>query len=191
MNSNLSLTSFIRSITTMSEEQAIEIANQFTEVSFQKGQKVLEIGQVSKEYYFIESGLLRAFLYDIEGNEVTNDFFIEQNVAFEVTSFFNQSPSQINIEAVIDTVGLKIEFAKLNELFHNIPAFREFGRAVLVREFMASKQRNYNMITKTAEQRYHQLVVNKPQIIQYAPLKHVASYLGITDSTLSRIRAKN
>lgn len=184
------LKAYIQKTVSIPDPQAEEIAKCFSPFQFSKMEQMLSIGKVSNDYYFIEEGLIRAYLYDLEGNEVTTDFFTENNVAFEVTSFFSQTPSQTNFEAVIETRGYKISFEELNGLFHSIPAFREFGRAVLVREFMASKQRNYNIITKTAEQRYHQLIQTKPQIIQYAALKHVASYLGITDSTLSRIRAK-
>ncbi|HEY0751463.1 MAG TPA: Crp/Fnr family transcriptional regulator, partial [Chitinophagaceae bacterium] len=71
---------------------------------------------------------------------------------------------------------------------HSIPEFREFGRSILVRGFSNLKLRMLSMITETAEQRYASLLQHNPEIFQYAPLKYIASYLGITDSSLSRIR---
>lgn len=187
---NNQLVEFILQITPMAGEEAISIANNFESFALKKGDLILEKGKVSDDYLFLQEGLLRSYLFDLEGNEVTTDFFIEKNVAFEVTSFFNRAPSEIYMEAITDCKGYKISFNQLNKLFHERPAFREMGRAILVREFIASKKRNYAMINQTAEQRYQNLVVNKPLILKHAPLKQIASYLGITDSTLSRIRAK-
>jgi ribosomal protein L10 len=73
-------------------------------------------------------------------------------------------------------------------LFHSIPEFREFGRAMLVKEFSMYKQRTLSLINQTAEERYKELISTGKEIFQYAQLKHIASYLGITDTSLSRIR---
>jgi methionyl-tRNA synthetase len=79
-------------------------------------------------------------------------------------------------------------FEKLDHLFHSEPEFREFGRAVLVKEFVAYKQRTLSMINKSAEERYANLMETNGEIFKFAQLKHIASYLGITDTSLSRIR---
>jgi len=76
----------------------------------------------------------------------------------------------------------------LQTLFHNIPEFREFGRMILVKGFIAFKQRALSLINETAEQRLENLIKVRPEIFQKAPLKNIASYLGITDTSLSRIR---
>lgn len=171
-------------------EDAKYISEQFKPFEVKKGDLILQIGKVSDDYMFIDEGLLRSYLLDLDGNEVTTDFYVEQSFAFEITSFFNRTPSETNMEAITDCKGYKINFQQLNQAFHNKSSFRELGRAILVREFIASKKRNYSMINQTAEQRYQNLISNKPQILKQAPLKQIASYLGITDSTLSRIRAK-
>lgn len=186
----IKLINFILSIVPIPLEDAEYISNYFHHFKIKKGDFILQKGNVSDDYIFLQEGLIRSYLHDLEGNEVTTDFFIENNVAFEITSFFNRTPSETNMEAVTDCVGYKINYSHLNELFHNKPAFREFGRSILVREFIATKKRNYSMINQTAEDRYKNLLFNKPQILKHAPLKQIASYLGITDSTLSRIRAK-
>lgn len=178
------------SIVPIPKEDAVYISDQFKPFDVKKGDLLLQIGQISDEYLFIEEGLLRAYLIDLEGNEVTTDFYTEQNFAFEVTSFFNRTPSETNIEAITDCKGYKINFQQLNQAFHHKPSFRELGRAILVKAFIASKKRNYAMINQTAEQRYQHLISKTPQILKQAPLKQIASYLGVTDSTLSRIRAK-
>ena len=73
-------------------------------------------------------------------------------------------------------------------LFHSIYEFREFGRMILVKGFISFKQRTLSLINESAEQRYETLITARPEIFQRAPLKYIASYLGITDSSLSRIR---
>jgi CRP-like cAMP-binding protein len=73
-------------------------------------------------------------------------------------------------------------------LFHSIPEFREFGRANLVNAYAGLQERTLSMINLTAEQRYENLIASQPEIFQHSPLKYIASYLGVTDSSLSRIR---
>jgi CRP-like cAMP-binding protein len=131
---------------------------------------------------------MRAFAYDTNGNEITTNFYSGNQVVFEVSSFFNRSPSKENIQCLTDCEGWCITYEQLNALFHTLPDFREFGRSVLVKGFASLKTRMLSMITETAEERYAQLLKSDPEIFQRAPLKYIASYLGITDTSLSRIR---
>lgn len=160
----------------------------FTEKTMAKGSLLLKEGLVANEYLVLESGFLRAYTHNHEGEEVTTAFFAPGAVVFEVASFFNRTPSKENIQALADSKGWVLTFEGLNHLFHAHPAFREFGRAVLVKGFAALKDRTLSMINQTAEQRYLSLLRTNPAIFQQAPLKQIASYLGITDTSLSRIR---
>ncbi|WP_109436554.1 MULTISPECIES: Crp/Fnr family transcriptional regulator [Aquimarina] len=190
MNTRDLLIKFILSIVPIARNEAQEIANTFHPIKLKKGEFLLRENQTNDDYFYLEKGLMRTFLFDLEGNEITTDFFTEDNIVFEVTSFFNRVRSEANIHAITDCYGFSISYEELNTLFHDKPAFRDFGRAILVKEFMASKKRNYGMINRTAEERYQNLLTAKPQILQYSPLKYIASYLGVTDSTLSRLRKK-
>jgi CRP-like cAMP-binding protein len=109
-------------------------------------------------------------------------------MVFEVASFFQRQPSQETFEAITNCTGWVLAYEKLNALFHALPEFREFGRAMLVKGFIGFKIRTISLINKTAEERYELLLNSKPEIFQHAPLKYIASYLGITDTSLSRIR---
>ena len=160
----------------------------FEEKELPRNSLHLKEGMVSNEYMILETGFLRAFTHDTEGNDVTTGFYGPGQVVMEVASFFHRTPSRENIQALADTKGWVITFEKLNGLFHAHPAFREFGRSVLVKGFAALKERMLSMINETAEQRYLGLLQKNPDIFQQAPLKHIASYLGITDTSLSRIR---
>jgi CRP-like cAMP-binding protein len=182
------LSAFFQSTGAISSTRAKEIADQFGELAFSKNDFLLREGQVSNDYLFLSEGYMRGFAHDSEGNEVTTTFFSPGQVVFEVSSFFTRSKSRENIQALTDGEGWTITFEQLNHLFHSMPEFREFGRSVLVRGYASLKARMLNMITTTAEERYAQLLQSTPDIFLHAPLKHIASYLGITDSSLSRIR---
>jgi CRP-like cAMP-binding protein len=182
------LAQYFNSIMPVGQAKAEEIASNFTPVSYKKGEQLLRQEQVSNEFIFLEEGCIRSYLYDLEGNEVTMNFYGTLEPVIEVSSFFLRLPSEEYMETIADSKGCMITFPKLNELFHSVPEFREIGRAMLVRGFVQFKKRTLSMINKTAEERYAALMQNNPQVFQYASLKHIASYLGITDSSLSRIR---
>ncbi|HEX8313728.1 MAG TPA: Crp/Fnr family transcriptional regulator [Flavisolibacter sp.] len=160
----------------------------FEEKELYKHSFLLREGSVSNEYMILETGFLRAFTHDTEGADVTTNFYGPGGLVLEPASFFHRTPSRENIQALTDSRGWVITFEKLNMLFHAHPAFREFGRSVLVKGFAALKERMLFMINEKAEQRYLLLLQNNPDIFQQAPLKHIATYLGITDTSLSRIR---
>lgn len=187
MNRDL-LTSFIRAHLPAPANVLTDIVEHFDEKHIPKNGFLAEQDKVANEYLFLEKGFMRAFTFDTQGNDVTTGFYSSPGIVFEVDSFFNRSRSIENIQALTDCEGFVLTYEQLNNLFHSIPAFREFGRSMLVKGFIAFKQRTLSLINKTAEERYQELISNRPEIFQYAPLKHVASYLGITDSSLSRIR---
>ncbi|NGF57929.1 Crp/Fnr family transcriptional regulator [Parapedobacter sp. SGR-10] len=159
-----------------------------TRIELPKGSFLLQKGQIANEYYIMDSGLVRTYLYDFEGNDITTGFIGNVEVVIEVASIFQRVPTQEYMQCLTDCVLWKIDFDTFQELFHQIPAFREWGRAWMAFELYRSKMRAAEMITEPATKRYLRLIEDKPQIIQQAPLKHIASYLGVTDSSLSRIR---
>jgi len=168
--------------------KAKEIADLFEEKQMNKGEIFLKEGQVSNQYLILNDGFLRAYSFDLDGNEVTTGFHNKLYPVFEVASFFNRTPSKENIQALTDCDGWMITYDQLNMLFHSIPEFRNFGRSILVKGFASLKVRMLSMITATAEERYVALLQSNPEVFQYAPLKQIASYLGVTDTSLSRIR---
>jgi CRP-like cAMP-binding protein len=183
-----SLHRFLESSGKVSSNRAIEIGEVFEECSFNKNELFLKEGKISNGYFVLTEGFMRSYVTDINGNDVTIAFHASVRPVFEVASFFNHMPSMENIEALLPCKGWLINYEQLNHLFHTVPEFREFGRWVLVNGFTAFKLRTLSMITETAEQRYASLLQSHPEVFQYAPLKYIASYLGITDTSLSRIR---
>ncbi|MBH8557239.1 Crp/Fnr family transcriptional regulator [Hymenobacter negativus] len=188
---NEKLTQFFQSMGPISAGQAADIASVFVPKAIGKHEFLLQAGRVSDEYLFLDSGFVRAFAYDTNGHDVTTGFYASGQVVFEVASFFNRTPSQEYIQALTDCTGWAITHQQLNALFHARPEFREFGRAVLVRGYAALKSRMLALITEPAAARYASLLRASPEILQHAPLKTIASYLGVTDTSLSRIRKGN
>jgi len=185
---NQKLIQFLKNSNLVSQKTAEEIANTFTPKELKRNEFLFKEGRICNEYFFLESGFIRAFAHDIDGNDVTTNFYSPNQVVFEVSSFFNRVISKENFLAIADSEGWAITYDQLNTLFHSMHEFREFGRAILVKGFSSLKIRMLSMITETAEQRYDTLLKTNPEIFQHAALKHIASYLGVTDTSLSRIR---
>jgi CRP-like cAMP-binding protein len=170
------------------DEQSLQIiADQFEGKTLQKDDYLLKEGKVSG-YFFLSEGFLRVFTFDTDGNEVTTYFYSQNSVVFDAASFFLKLPSSENIQAMTECKVYVTNFEKLNQLFHTVAAFREFGRQMIVQEFVAYKQRTLAMINQSAETRYLKLIETNKDVFQYAHLSHIASFLGISERTLNRIR---
>lgn len=182
------LFAFIRAHANMTDQRMHDIASRFTPCALAKGDPLLREGEVNDRYVVISNGWVRSFMIDPDGDEVTTAFTGPGQVVFDADSFFMRTPARERIVALSDVAGFELSFAGLNGSFHEFPEFREMGRAILVRIMVAEKQRMLSMIGDSAEQRYAMLVRTRPQLFQHAQLKHIASYLGVTDSSLSRIR---
>lgn len=187
MQERIVLTEFYKN-SGLSDEDMKTVVDSFERVTFKKGEILLREGQIAHDYNIIESGLMRSFAIDTKGNEITTAFYSKRKLVLEVSSFFLRVPTKENIQAMADSVCWRIRFEKFQELFHSIQAFREVSRGRLVNGYFALKNRNLSIITDSAESRYLQLLKEHPEIFEYVPLKHIATYLGITDTSLSRIR---
>ncbi|MDQ1161727.1 CRP-like cAMP-binding protein [Chryseobacterium sp. SORGH_AS 447] len=170
------------------KEELEEIFSAHEKVKFHKGDCILQEGKTANEYYILEKGLARSFVNDFSGNEVTTHFFAENEIIIEVSSLFQRIPTQENIVCITDCECWKLSFESFQELFHKIPNLREWGRAWMSQQLFIYKQRSVEMFTLSATKRYLNLLEQKPQVVRLAPLKQIASYLGITDTSLSRIR---
>ncbi|MEZ4874164.1 MAG: Crp/Fnr family transcriptional regulator [Flavobacteriaceae bacterium] len=183
--------SFIQSIyqhPALSQDDYQALMQSHTPVPVRKNDFLLQEGESSNEYYLIEKGLFRAFVTNYNGTEITTHFFGPNELLIEVSSLFQRIPTRENHQALTDGLLWKIDFEDFQQWYHSLAGFNEWGRAWLSNQLFVAKQRSVDMITKSALERYTQLMEEKPQILQTAPLKHIASYLGVTDSSLSRIR---
>lgn len=172
----------------LSDEDLQKIAAAHEKIEIPKGKLFLKEIEIANEYYLLEKGLVRAFVNDYDNNEITTEFFSENEIVIVPSSLFQRIPSKENLQTITDCVLWKIDFDRFQEIFHSVSGFSEWGRLWFTYQLFSLKQRSLEMVTETASNRYLKLLKEKPQIIQQVPLKQIASYLGITDTSLSRIR---
>lgn len=170
------------------KEDLAEIARAHSKVKFAKNEFILKEGETSNAYYLIESGLFRSYVFDFNGKEITTDFCGSNQILIEVASLFLRTPSKEYIQAVTSGVAWKIEFNTFQQLFSSIEGFADWGRNWMSNQLFISKQRSINMLTQSATDRYLCLISEQPEILKHVPLKHLATFLGVTDTSLSRIR---
>ena len=169
------------------KEELNLILSQYEEVEFKKNDYLIEINKSANYYYFLESGFLRSYAIDFEGNDITTKFFSPSDIVIDWNSYFLKKTCKESVIAVTSGKCWKITFSNFMNLF-NIEAFREVGRTRLVSNYFELKNHSVSVITDQAKDRYLNLMKEKPEVIQNIPLKHIATYLGITDTSLSRIR---
>ncbi|NQD70554.1 Crp/Fnr family transcriptional regulator [Sphingobacterium shayense] len=173
---------------TMTSADLDKLVEHHERITFKKGDLLLKEGQISDSYYILEDGIVRSYIYDYQGNDISTNFFCKDELVIEVASIFHHIPTQENMVCLTDCVLWEIKFGAFQGLFESIPALTEWGRAWMALQLLLTKKRTLDIISLSAIDRYTLLLEEKPQILQQAPLKHIASYLGITDTSLSRIR---
>ncbi|OJZ00091.1 Crp/Fnr family transcriptional regulator [Sphingobacterium sp. 40-24] len=159
-------------------------------IDVKAGVRLIDIGQVQKQIYFILQGGVHSYYIDPAGNKISSWLLYEGELAIAVYSFFSQKPSFEAIETLEPCSLLVLSYEKLNELYHQFPEFNFIGRVLTERYYIKSEEKANELRMLPAVDRYRNLVERYPEILKRTPLGIVASYLGITRSTLSRIRAK-
>jgi CRP-like cAMP-binding protein len=182
------LEKYITSLLPMPTDKAKLFADQFQLLELQKGDLILKEKKISKETYFLESGFIRSFTFDNNGDEVTTNIFSAPCFVNDFLSFFKQQPTKENLQSLTNCKLWKMNYEVVQTNFHTYPEFREFGRIMLVTNYSILHDRMLEMIKDTAEIRYLKMLKKHSDIFQNIPLKIIASYLGITDTSLSRIR---
>lgn len=172
----------------LTDEQIKTISEAHVEIEIKKGELFLSKGEVSKSFLILDSGLMRSYLYNYDGNEITTHFYSDHEVVIDVLSLFKRTPSDGYIQALTDCVCWELDLERFEQFYQSIQAMSEWGRAWMSEQLFESKHRAVEMITENATTRYLKLIKEKPQVIRQAPLKQIASYLGVTDTSLSRIR---
>lgn len=162
----------------------------FIPKKLRKKQFLLQEGNVSKYTAFVEKGMLRTFSVDDKGNEPILQFSMEGWWAGDLYSFLTEEPSQYHIEAIEDCELLLITRPSWDLLLEKIPAFERYFRILIQNSLIATQRRLMGSMSETAEEKYTKLVNNFPGCLQRIPQHMIASYLGITRETLSRIRGQ-
>jgi CRP-like cAMP-binding protein len=155
-----------------------------------KKQYLLQEGDVSRYTAFVEKGMLRTFTVDDKGNEPILQFSMEGWWITDLYSFLTDEPSRYNIEAIEDCELLLITKSSWDVLLEKVPAFERYFRILIQNSLIAIQRRLMNSMTETAEEQYTKLIATFPTCLQRVPQHMIASFLGITPETLSRIRSQ-
>ena len=160
-----------------------------TEVSYPKGFRVLESGKVEKNIFFIKEGIVRAYT-SVDGKEITFWVGKEGATLVSMKGYVNDEPGYETMELMEDSVLYVLKRKKLKELFSEDLHIANWGRRYAEMELLATEERLISMLSAIASERYKELLEKEPDLLQRLPLGSIATYLGITQASLSRIRAQ-
>ncbi|MVT10018.1 Crp/Fnr family transcriptional regulator [Chitinophaga tropicalis] len=159
-------------------------------INIPKGKYLLQSGEISRDIYFIKKGLLRGFI--LEGNkEITTWFAMENEMAAGIRSFLLQAETVENIQAVEDCELVAISYSDLNKIYQRYPSFNIIGRKITEFHYTSAENRAYITRLHDAEKKYALFLDSYPHLANRVKVTYVASFLGITIETLSRVRGKS
>ena len=170
------------------EDEIEIITSVFHKVEAKKGTILLQPGDHVTEHYYILSGCLRAFHIDEHGKEHTVQFGIKDWWISDYTAFFTKSKSIMTIEVLQEAVLYRISESDKEFLYSKIPKIEHFFRVKLEKAFAAFQGRILRNLSQNAKERYLNFIEKYPNIEKLVKNYHIASYLGITTESLSRIR---
>lgn len=147
------------------------------------------IGHTCRNIYFVKSGLLRIYYFK-DGRDITESFQTDNSLVARADSLFDAKPSQKGIQAIEDTQLVAINSAKLFALYDDHHDIERLFRKIYEQAYVNTVERIESIQFFTAEERYRKIMENYSQVMLRIPLKFIASYLGITQVSLSRIRSK-
>jgi CRP-like cAMP-binding protein len=172
----------------LTEEESKLFTSLLSIKRLRKRQYLLQAGDVCPTENFVACGLLRAYTVDEQNNEHVLMFAMEDWWISDLYSFLTNQPSSMNIEAMEDSEVICIEKQALESLYQQVPKFERLMRILFQNAFVAQQQRILSSISQTTEERYSAFIKKYPLLEQRVPQTQIASYLGMTPETLSRIR---
>lgn len=180
---------YLRSWTDISDEEMGRIRAASVEKKIRKWQSILHDGEVWKFNCFITSGCFRLYRFSPDGTDHTLRFGIENWWITDQESYNQEKPSDCNIEALSSGTVILWNKPTWEALLHTIPALKTFQEQLFARSLEMSNRRIYSLISNSAEEKYLEFLKTYPHVFKKVPLHMVASYLGISRETLSRVRA--
>ncbi len=148
---------------------------------------LLQEGEISNTIYFIKHGCLREW-FNKDGKDITFQFFFDGQPVASIDSFVNQQPSLFTIESIEPSTIVLIERNTFNQLLEKLPDFKDRFKDFMFQRFSNYSQLFLSRIKDSPQERYEDLLHTHPEILQRVPQHYIASYLGITPISLSRIR---
>jgi len=184
---NENIISSIQQMTGLTESELEIVLKNFETKSLKKKSNLLQAGTIAKEIYFILNGCIRLY-YEKGGEDISAYFFTENMFAGAYDSFITQKPSRHSIEAIEECKVLAISYKSFQELLIKFPKMNEFVRKVLEERFVSLHELFTSQILDSPEERYLNLQKDRPDLLNRIPQHQIATFLGITPVSLSRIR---
>jgi CRP-like cAMP-binding protein len=156
---------------------------------FAKKTIILHEGQTENYISFIEEGIIRFFIPK-EGNELTFSFIFNDEMLCAYDSFLTRSPSLYAAETITHTILWSFTYADLQKLYKEVPLTNIIGRIASEEIYLKKAKREISLLNDSAEERYLKIFSDKRNLINFIPLKFLASFIGITPQALSRIRKR-
>ncbi|GHN01694.1 DNA-binding protein [Cytophagales bacterium WSM2-2] len=182
-----SLLDHIHQYSPLSKTSQKNLSAALRKVELPKGSLLVTEGKVCQHVYFLEKGCLRGF-YNLDGKEVTHWFAFENNFVTSFLSFITRKPAVENIQLIEDCTLWGITYEDLQHLYSKHSDMERLGRIMNERYYVMLEERFVSNHFKEARERYDNVMTNAPHILQRVPLGYIASYLAMTQETLSRIR---
>ena len=173
----------------ISDHDVAVIQNLFSRKTFKKGEHLLSEGEICRHIMFIESGLVRYYLNN-DGTGQTHYFNKEGEFVCDYMSFLPQSPSNVNIQSLEDTVVYRISAEGIQQFYREIAGGEKFGRIAIEQVFVNVMSQIVSLYTDTPDLRYLRFLSNYPDLVQRIPQYYIASYVGVKAPSLSRIRKR-
>ncbi|MGQ8336628.1 Crp/Fnr family transcriptional regulator [Sunxiuqinia sp. A32] len=181
---------YIKKWVDISQEDEAVILSAFETTSIRKKKDLLVPGNVCKYLYFITKGCLRSYYVDLKGVEHIYQIRMDNNWISDLESFFTQRPSKYYIESLEDSQMLRISHERIEQLYLDLPKLERYFRILFQKAYINSLKRLNATMWESAVDRYNDMLKEQPDMFQRVPLVYIASYLGITPESLSRIRKK-
>lgn len=172
----------------LNQQQIDLISKKATELKFQKDEYFSEAGKISKQVGFILEGITRVCYYDNKGEEITKYFIEENNLVVDLESFDNEIPSTAYVQAITDCRLIIFSKKDWKELLNTIIGWDTIVHKITSKALMQKVERRSPLVSEDATTRYLKFLEIYPAVVNRIPLAYIASYLGITQSSLSRIR---
>ena len=158
--------------------------------TFPKGAVLIQQGQQVNKIYYVTDGCLRSFCIDKNGKEHTLQFGIKHWWISDYIAIHNHAPANLTVECLKESTVIAFDAKKLNNIFTHFPEYEPFQRNLLERHVVSLHQRILNQLQLSASERYDLFLEQYPDIESFTRNYHIASYLGITQESLSRIRVE-
>ena len=178
----------ITSITPFTKEEFSYFKTFFTQKKLRKRQYFLQEGDVSKYQAFVEKGIARSYTVDEKGSEHILQFASEGWWITDLSSYLTSEPSILHIDALEDVELLLLTKPNWEEAMKKIPALERYFRIIIQNHLVSTQKRLLQSLVETAEEKYNRFLRAYPECAQRVPQHMIASYLGVTRETLSRVR---